>query len=80
MAGVPYHAAEGYLALLVKAGCSVAIAEQIGDPATSKGPVQRQVVRIVTPGTLTDESLLEARQDALILAIAANKNKNNFFI
>ena len=73
MAGVPYHAAEGYLARLVKAGRSVAIAEQIGDPATSKGPVERQVVRIVTPGTLTDESLLEARQDALILAIAVNK-------
>ena len=73
MAGVPYHAAEGYLARLVKAGRSVAIAEQIGDPATSKGPVEREVVRIVTPGTLTDESLLEARQDALILAIAVNK-------
>ena len=73
MAGVPYHAAESYLARLVKAGRSVAIAEQIGDPATSKGPVEREVVRIVTPGTLTDESLLEARQDALILAIAVNK-------
>ena len=73
MAGVPYHAAEGYLARLVKAGRSVAIAEQIGDPATSKGPVEREVVRIVTPGTLTDESLLEARQDALILAISSGK-------
>jgi DNA mismatch repair protein MutS len=73
MAGVPYHAAEGYLARLVKAGRSVAIAEQIGDPATSKGPVEREVVRIVTPGTLTDESLLEARQDALILAVAIGK-------
>ena len=62
--GVPYHAAESYLARLVKAGRSVAIAEQVGDPATSKGPVAREVVRIVTPGTLTDESLLEARQDA----------------
>ncbi|NDH40093.1 MAG: DNA mismatch repair protein MutS, partial [Gammaproteobacteria bacterium] len=70
MAGVPYHAAEGYLAKLVKAGQSVAIAEQTGDPATSKGPVEREVVRIVTPGTLTDESLLDAKQDALILAIA----------
>ncbi|MEK9655317.1 MAG: DNA mismatch repair protein MutS, partial [Halieaceae bacterium] len=66
MAGVPYHAAEGYLARLVKAGRSVAIAEQTGDPATSKGPVDREVVRIVTPGTLTDESLLDARHDALI--------------
>ena len=73
MAGVPYHAAEGYLARLVKAGRSVAIAEQIGDPANSKGPVEREVVRIVTPGTLTDESLLEARQDALILAISPGK-------
>ena len=73
MAGVPYHAAESYLARLVKAGRSVAIAEQIGDPATSKGLVEREVVRIVTPGTLTDESLLEARQDALILAIGVNK-------
>ena len=73
MAGVPYHAAESYLARLVKAGRSVAIAEQIGDPATTKGPVARQVVRIVTPGTLTDESLLDARQDALLLAIATGK-------
>ena len=73
MAGVPYHAAEGYLARLVKAGRSVAIAEQIGDPAASKGPVEREVVRIVTPGTLADESLLEARQDALILAISLGK-------
>ena len=73
MAGVPYHAAEGYLARLVKAGRSVAIAEQIGDPTASKGPVEREVVRIVTPGTLTDESLLEARQDALILAISLGK-------
>ena len=74
MAGVPYHAAEGYLARLVKAGRSVAIAEQTGDPATSKGPVEREVVRIVTPGTLTDESLLDARHDALLLAIADRKN------
>ncbi len=54
MAGVPYHAAEQYLARLVKLGESVAICEQVGDPATSKGPVERQVVRIITPGTLTD--------------------------
>ncbi len=69
MAGVPYHAAEGYLARLVKQGESVAICEQIGDPATSKGPVERKVVRIVTPGTLTDEALLEERQENLLLAI-----------
>ncbi|NVO99543.1 DNA mismatch repair protein MutS, partial [Photobacterium damselae subsp. damselae] len=58
MAGVPHHAAEGYLAKLVQQGVSVAICEQIGDPATSKGPVERQVVRIVTPGTVSDEALL----------------------
>ena len=55
MAGIPYHAAEGYIAKIVSAGKAVAIAEQIGDPATSKGPVDRKVVRVVTPGTLTDE-------------------------
>lgn len=70
MAGVPYHAAEGYLARLVKAGISVAIAEQIGDPATSKGPVERAVVRVVTPGTLSDEALLDERADKLLLAIS----------
>jgi DNA mismatch repair protein MutS len=69
MAGVPYHAAENYLARLVRHGFAVAIAEQIGDPATSKGPVERKVTRIVTPGTLTDESLLDARNDALLLAL-----------
>ncbi|PLW67315.1 DNA mismatch repair protein MutS [Pseudohalioglobus lutimaris] len=70
MAGVPYHAAEGYLARLVKAGISVAIAEQIGDPATSKGPVDRAVVRVVTPGTLSDEALLDERTDKLLLAVS----------
>ncbi len=69
MAGVPYHAAEGYLARLVKAGESVAICEQIGDPATSKGPVERKVVRIVTPGTVTDEALLEERRENLLAAL-----------
>ncbi len=68
MAGVPYHSAEGYLAKLVQAGESVAICEQVGDPATSKGPVERKVVRIVTPGTLLEESLLEAGQDNLLAA------------
>ena len=70
MAGVPYHAAEQYLARLVKLGESVAICEQIGDPATSKGPVERKVVRIVTPGTLTDSALLEEKRDSLLLAAA----------
>ncbi|MEJ2694819.1 MAG: DNA mismatch repair protein MutS, partial [Candidatus Thiodiazotropha sp.] len=69
MAGVPYHAAEGYLARLVRLGESVAICEQIGDPATSKGPVERKVVRIVTPGTLTDEALLDERRENLLVAI-----------
>lgn len=69
MAGVPYHAAEGYLARLVKVGVSVAIAEQFGDPATTKGPVERKVVRVVTPGTLSDEALLEDRVEKLLLAI-----------
>ncbi len=73
MAGVPYHAVEGYLAKLIRMGESVAICEQIGDPATSKGPVERKVVRIVTPGTVTDEALLEERRDNLICAIAQSK-------
>ena len=69
MAGVPFHAVESYLAKLVQLGESVAICEQIGDPATSKGPVERKVVRIVTPGTVTDEALLSERVDNLIAAI-----------
>ena len=69
MCGVPYHAAESYLARLVKAGVSIAIVEQIGDPATSKGPVERKVVRIVTPGTVSDEALLEDRVENLLLAV-----------
>src|SRR6267142_2825686 len=73
MAGVPYHAVEQYLAKLVKIGESVAICEQIGDPATSKGPVDRQVMRIVTPGTLTDSELLEEKADNILLALARSK-------
>ncbi|MFA7310292.1 MAG: DNA mismatch repair protein MutS [Shewanella sp.] len=73
MAGLPYHAVEGYLAKLVQIGQSVAICEQIGDPATSKGPVERKVVRIVTPGTLTDEALLQERQDNLLAAVYQGK-------
>ncbi|WP_027147030.1 DNA mismatch repair protein MutS [Methylobacter marinus] len=69
MAGIPYHAAEGYIARLLRQGESVAICEQIGDPATSKGPVERKVVRIVTPGTVTDEALLEDRKDNLLIAV-----------
>ena len=70
MAGVPYHAVESYLAKLVQLGQSVAICEQVGDPATSKGPVERKVVKIVTPGTVSDEALLSDRQDNLIVAIS----------
>ncbi len=69
MAGVPYHAAEQYLARLVKMGLSVAICEQVGDPATSKGPVERKVMRIVTPGTITDAALLDEKCDSLLLCV-----------
>ncbi len=71
MAGIPYHAAENYIARLLKQGESIAICEQIGDPAKSKGPVERKVVRIVTPGTVTDEALLEDRKDNLLVALGA---------
>ncbi|GAB3374394.1 DNA mismatch repair protein MutS [Spongiibacter taiwanensis] len=74
MCGVPYHAAENYLARLVRQGVSIAICEQIGDPATSKGPVERKVTRIVTPGTLSDEALLEERKDTLLVAVAQGQH------
>ncbi len=70
MAGVPYHAVEGYLAKLVRQGVSVALCEQMGDPAKSKGPVERRVARIITPGTLSDEALLEERRENLLAAVA----------
>jgi hypothetical protein len=70
MAGVPFHSVDGYLARLIKLGESVAICEQIGDPATSKGPVERKVVRVVTPGTLTDSELLNDKSESILLAIA----------
>jgi DNA mismatch repair protein MutS len=69
MCGIPYHALDSYLGKLVKAGESIAICEQIGDPATSKGPVERQVARVVTPGTLTEESLLQDRRENLLCCI-----------
>ena len=75
MAGVPYHAIENYLARLLKKGESVAICEQIGDPATSKGPVERKVVRIITPGTVTDEALLDAKSENILLAIHQLKSQ-----
>ena len=71
MAGVPYHAVEQYLAKLVRLGHSVAICEQIGDPAASKGPVERRVTRVVTPGTLVDAGLLDGKRDCLLVAVHA---------
>ena len=75
MCGVPYHAADGYLAKLVKLGRSVAICEQVGDPATTKGPVERQVKRIVTPGTLTDDALLETKTDSSTVAVFVRESQ-----
>ncbi len=75
MAGVPYHSVEQYLARLLKLGESVVIVEQVGDPALSKGPVERQVARIVTPGTLTDSGLLDETRDTLILAVAPGPDR-----
>ena len=77
MAGVPYHAVENYLARLVKMGQSVAIVEQFGDPATSKGPVERRVQRIVTPGTVSDEALLNDKQDSILAAVFCAVQKAN---
>lgn len=74
MAGVPYHAADTYLARLIRKGMSVAICEQIGDPATSKGPVERKVMRIVTPGTVTDEALLNEREERLVVALTTSND------
>ena len=73
MCGLPYHAADGYLAKLVKSGVSVAICEQIGDPTTSKGPVERAVSRILTPGTLTDDTLVDAQSNSLLGGIAVSE-------
>lgn len=75
MAGVPYHAVDNYLAKLVKMGQSVAICEQIGDPALSKGPVERQVTRIITPGTISEDALLESEKETLLLSLHENKGQ-----
>ena len=72
MAGVPYHAVDNYLAKLIRKGESVAICEQIGDPSKSKGPVERKVVRVVTPGTVTEEALLAAREESLVASLSIN--------
>jgi len=78
MAGFPYHSAENYIGKIVRAGESVVICEQVGDPATSKGPVAREVVRIVTPGTLSDEAFLDEHSDNLLIAV--NQQAQNFAI
>ncbi|MEN3293068.1 MAG: mismatch repair protein MutS, partial [Burkholderiales bacterium] len=77
MAGVPFHSVEQYLAKLIKLGESVAICEQIGDPATSKGPVERKVTRIVTPGTLTDSDLLPEKSERPLLALCTLTQRKN---
>lgn len=69
MAGVPYHAAEAYIAKIVKKGLSIAICEQTGDPNTSKGPVERQVTRIITPATVSEEAFLDNNQDSILVSI-----------
>ena len=74
MAGIPFHSVENYLARLVRLGESVVICEQIGDPTASKGPMERQVVRIITPGTVSDEALLDERRDNLLAALCGNEN------
>ena len=73
MAGVPFHAVEGYLSKLMKHGVSVALCEQVGDPAKAKGPVERKVMRIITPGTVTDDALLDERRDNLLAAVFQHK-------
>ena len=75
MAGVPFHSVDNYLARLIKLGESAAICEQVGDVATAKGPVERKVVRVVTPGTVTDTALLADKADALLLAIASQRQR-----
>ncbi|MCU7940308.1 MAG: DNA mismatch repair protein MutS [gamma proteobacterium symbiont of Bathyaustriella thionipta] len=77
MAGLPYHAVDNYLIKLVKLNQSVAICEQIGDPATSKGPVERKVVRIITPGTITEDNLLDDRKDNLLASVFIQNNEIN---
>src|SRR5438552_12185050 len=73
MAGVPFHAVDQYLAKLVRAGESVAICEQVGEVGASKGPVERKVTRVVTPGTVTDSALLSASRDNLVAAVHAGQ-------
>ena len=76
MAGVPFHAADQYLAKLVKLGESIALCEQIGDPATSKGPVERKVVRVITPGTLSDADLLPEKSERILIALSVASQRH----
>ncbi len=75
MAGVPYHSVENYLSRLIKLGESIVICEQVGDPNNSKGPVERKVTRIITPGTVSDEMLLEDRKENLLVAVHSNQDQ-----
>ncbi|MBE9564408.1 MAG: DNA mismatch repair protein MutS, partial [Proteobacteria bacterium] len=75
MAGIPYHAADNYLSRLIKRGESVAICEQTSKPGETKGPVNREVKRIVTPGTVTEEALLDERKDNLLMCIHFHNNR-----
>ena len=70
MCGVPHHSADNYLSKLIKNGVSVAICEQIGDPQTTKGPVERKVMRVLTPGTVTDEAILDEKSENLLVSVA----------
>lgn len=79
MAGVPFHAVDNYLAKLIRLGKTVAICEQVGDPKTSKGPVKREVVRIVTPGTLTEENILEPNNENILTTVFTKQNKDKSF-
>src|SRR5579872_2374733 len=78
MAGVPFHSAESYISKLIRQGLSIAICEQIGEPKAGAGPVERQVVRILTPGTVSDAAFLEERQDNVLLALFAKDNQYGF--
>src|SRR3990167_4694267 len=74
MAGAPFHSAENYIARLIRKGLSIPVCEQIGDPKAGSGPVDRQVVRVLTPGTVSDAAFLDERQDTLLMAVSAKKN------
>lgn len=80
MAGVPVHAADAYLGRLLRHGESVVICEQVGDPGIQKGPMERKVARILTPGTVTDAALLEARRDNLLMAITADRKRYGYAV